>query len=395
MRAQPKESSKEELSPPKLVIFDTHPIQYRSPVFAALNRLAPATQVYFFSDTFREFDKSPRDSFNIPLKKGFTNKTLRYSNPFVFWIAVRKILCPGRKQDRPTAALIYGYYLWEHWLIWLQCKLSGTPILFVGETFSLQGDRWRGAIKRFILPILFRTFSQIITIGKKNRRHYESLGVSKKRLTEAHYCVDGAFFELETAVAERARHQMRERYQIPCDAFVMLFVGRLFDRKRPEDALEIHRLLCSSHPSLHTLIVGAGELESHLREAASHTPRLTLTGFLDQRTIRDLYCAADCLIVPSQFETWGLVVNEAMHAGIVPVVTDTCGVAGDLVVAGETGVIFKLGEPESAARQIAGLIDNPRLLRSMANAGKKLVNQEFSVDQFAEAILGALQRTSR
>ncbi len=327
----------------------------------------------------------------MPLKVGFKNETLRYSNPFELARVVWRIL----KCESPDAVLIYGYYLWEHWLILFVARIARVPILFIGETFSLGSSRARMALKRAILPTLYRCMGAIIVIGVKNRAYYEKLGVQSPKLINARYCVDGAFFSPSPAQSNQARRTVRERYQIEPDAFVLLFVGRLFDRKRPRDVVEIQRRLQQVHPKLHTLMVGTGELESVLRQEALGISRITFTGFVDQAQIRDIYCASDCLIVPSEFETWGLVVNEAMHCGLPAVVTETCGAADDLVKRGETGFVYPVGGIEVAAQLVESLIVNPGLQALVAERARERVNGEFGVRQFALAIESAVKFVSR
>ena len=64
------------------------------------------------------------------------------------------------------------------------------------------------------------------------------------------------------------------------------------------------------------------------------------------------YAAADCLVLPSDSETWGLVTNEAMAAGVPCVVSDRVGCAPDLILPGETGELFPAGNCEALGRAL-------------------------------------------
>ena len=77
-------------------------------------------------------------------------------------------------------------------------------------------------------------------------------------------------------------------------------------------------------------------LTSDLRPLTSDTkPAASFTGFLNQTEISRAYVAADCLVLPSDYdETWGLVVNEAMASGLPCIISDRCGCAPDLGNAG-------------------------------------------------------------
>ena len=80
-----------------------------------------------------------------------------------------------------------------------------------------------------------------------------------------------------------------------------------------------------------------------LVELANHTPkvRAIMAGFQNQTQLSRFYHAADVFVLPSRVgETWGLVVNEALHHGLPCVVSDRVGCAPDLVIPDETGEIF-------------------------------------------------------
>ena len=78
------------------------------------------------------------------------------------------------------------------------------------------------------------------------------------------------------------------------------------------------------------LFVGDGVLAERVQASISPANGV-VTGFVNQSDLPIYYHAADILVLPSDEETWGLVVNEAMAAGTLPVVSDKVGCAPDLV----------------------------------------------------------------
>ena len=100
------------------------------------------------------------------------------------------------------------------------------------------------------------------------------------------------------------------------------------------------------------VLVGSGELEDALREAATSELEVPVhfAGFKNQSELPQYYVGADLLVLPSDGgETWGLVVNEAMACGLPAVVSDAVGCAPDLIDAGETGEVFPMGDIEALA----------------------------------------------
>ena len=74
-----------------------------------------------------------------------------------------------------------------------------------------------------------------------------------------------------------------------------------------------------------------------------------MLGFRNQKEMPRIYSLADVVVLPSETETWGLVVNEAMSCGVPVVVSDKVGCAPDLIVPGVTGYRFPVGRVPALA----------------------------------------------
>ena len=133
--------------------------------------------------------------------------------------------------------------------------------------------------------------------------------------------------------------------------FVVLFAGKLSRGKR---AIDVVRAVARLGPDAVLLIAGAGEQEpthSHW-ESQRLDVRTTWLGFVNQNDMGRVYACADCLVLPSQIDSWGLVVNEAMATGLPAIVGDRVGCAPDLVSPGETGEVFPTGGIDELTRAL-------------------------------------------
>ncbi len=373
----------------RLLLFDTHPIQYRSPVFTQLYQRHPDMKVWFFNDHFdgnrwwfHEVGKIPVQTWGLPLQQGFPNEIIGTSS-LGFWGAWKRFSAL-LDAEKPTRVAVYGYYLPEHWMLRLLCAYKRIPLIFVGETFESGKRGLRRWIKTPLRNFFFRGVWRFIAIGRKTADYYRRLGIGDARVVPAKYCVDLTFFRQTPEVAALTRTAWRTRHGIPADAFVVLFVGRLFERKRPQDVLEIQKALAGV-PGTYSVIVGNGPLEESLHRSAAGIPRLIWAGFQNQAGTRDAYYGCDVLLVPSEYETWGLVVNEAAACGLPAVLTDTCGVAGDLTIHGETGFVYRRADVGSALHWLSRLKEDRALCRTLGQAAKERVEKEFGIGQFAEA----------
>lgn len=381
-----------------LLVFDTHPIQYRTPVFLELFKKLPQFEVIFFNSRFdgkkwwyQEVDKIPKQEFGLALEEGYPNRVLETQNRSL--ISKIKILNQVLNDEKPRAILVYGYYQLEHWILRLLCAWKNIPILFVGETFDWRGSFLRKQLKNVFINYFFKRVAGFIAIGKKTFEYYLDWGVSPSKITQAKYCTDLAAFVLTEAEASVCRERTRKELGIPADAFILLFVGRLFDRKRPQDLLQIHHLL-QSEKNVHTVFVGNGELSNSLEKMAKGISNVHLIGFKNQKELKNFYYAADLLVVPSEFETWGLVVNEAFSCLLPALVTDQCGVAGDLVIKGKTGDVYSVGDCEAAVETIRKLLSDRPLAKTWGQNARALVLENYQPEQFADSILTAFQKAT-
>ncbi len=375
------------------LIFDTHPIQYRSPLFREVCRRDASVKVYFFQGAFdggkwwfKERGAIPKQTWEMPLQEGFPNEMLNLAaqSPWQRLQTLRRLL----QENRPRAIMLFGYYLPENWMLWFAAHAMKIPVVFLGETFQEDFLQLRTIVSRPLRIRFLKGLSRIVTIGRRNYDFYKKLGISESILVSGKYAVNNDFFLVGDAERATARARVRKELGIPDDAFVTLFVGRLFERKRPKDLFHIHQKVMKD-PRYHTVVVGNGPQEQFMKEITSGTERFHLVGFQNQGQTREYYCAADVLCVPSDFETWGLVVNEAFCAGIPAIVTEDCGVAGDLVMPGETGFVFPVGDVDAAVRHLSHLLDGSWDAKSMGQKARERVSHEFSLDQLASAVLKA------
>ena len=146
----------------------------------------------------------------------------------------------------------------------------------------------------------------------------------------------------------------RRRHRIPQDAFVIGHVGRLAPEKNLRFlARSVARVLVS-HPRAHFLVVGAGPSESDIRQAcveAGVVGRLHLAGKQMMPALADAYHAMDLFAFASESETQGMVLAEAMAAGLPVVAIDAPG-AREVVADGHNGRLLSAPGEELFARAL-------------------------------------------
>ena len=140
------------------------------------------------------------------------------------------------------------------------------------------------------------------------------------------------------------------------------------------------------------LYVGDGSLRSEIerRLRPRLQQRLIMPGFVNQSALGSFYAAADIFVLPSERETWGLVVNEAQQFALPVIVSDRVGCRHDLVVEGETGFVFPVGDLEALAARLRQLLASRGLRESMGAAGRQRVLTSYTPEAAVRGIATAM-----
>jgi glycosyltransferase involved in cell wall biosynthesis len=148
-------------------------------------------------------------------------------------------------------------------------------------------------------------------------------------------------------------------------------------------------------PSGELWIVGDGELLPDVRDAVARNPRIRYLGHRTSDELSDLYGEADVLVLPSLYEVWGIVVNEALMHGLPVVTTTGVGAATDLIEPGVTGLIVRPGDPTELAAAMLEVAWWPASQLSRVAEVNAMKIDAWSVDRAADGILGACELATR
>jgi len=140
-------------------------------------------------------------------------------------------------------------------------------------------------------------------------------------------------------------------------------------------------------------------MEQQLRETVRQRqlPNVTFAGFANQQQLPSLYAASDVFAMPSENETWGLVLNEAMASGLAPVASEEVGAAADLIQHGRTGFVFPNRDWIKMQTCVGRLVTDSRLRTEMGHAAAArslMYSYEASVTGILHALssLGVYKR---
>jgi glycosyltransferase involved in cell wall biosynthesis len=173
-----------------------------------------------------------------------------------------------------------------------------------------------------------------------------------------------------------------------------LFIGQFEERKGLTDLLDAFAAV--DDPTVHLRLVGNGSLEGEIARRAALDPRIKVVGYLPQSDLPEALRRARCLVLPSittalDRETWGLVVNEAMHASVPVVATDAVGAAaGGLVESDRNGLIVPERDVPALAAALRRLTHDPALAAAMGDRARQDVSR-FNHSAMADAFTAAVE----
>lgn len=371
-----------------LAILASHPIQYHVPIWQQLAaRVQVPFEVWYLTahGVTPTFDKEFGTVFSWDIESLAEYPYCFPDEPVPeqlggFWqtgmpAAYRKRLLSGEV----TALFVPGWNLLACWEAVFIAKRLGIPVWIRGDSNDLKPDPWlKGMVKRLLLGAYFRRVSHCLYVGLANRRLYEQYGMAAGQLCPGPHAVDNRRFASQAHALRGQREALRARLGIPPSAFCVLFAGKFIPKKRPGDIFAVLKALHGGDGELqyHALFAGTGELGSVLRQSSqvcfdaeygvsepstddSKKPKASFMGFLNQTEISQAYVAADILILPSNNETWGLVVNEALASGLSAIVSDTCGCAEDLIIPLDPALCYPMGDIPALARAIQHAAEQP------------------------------------
>jgi glycosyltransferase involved in cell wall biosynthesis len=385
----------------RVAFLTSHPIQYHAPLFRALARRPDVDLTVLFGTdqgarAYRDAGFGATVQWDVPLLDGYPHVILpnlnRRGTSAGFLGLVNPAVIGALRRGRFDALIVHGWAHATNWLAFLTARALGLPLLLRGESNGLREPRgWRRPVKGLALRWLFGGTAAFLAIGSLNREFYRRHGVPANRIFTVPYAVDNDFFRRAADVLVPQRDALRRQEGIPAGATVFMFCGKLTPVKRPLDLLAAFERLAAADRAV-LLYVGDGPLRGAIERRAAGRPQVRVTGFRNQTEMPRYYALADVLVLPSEFEPWGLVVNEALNFGLRVIASDQVGAAPDLVQGEDHGQVVPVGDVTALGRALHACLQcpdpRPRL------HGKRVIDA-WGIDAAVDGIVEALAASER
>jgi hypothetical protein len=319
------------------------------------------------------------EKYNSEVMTVFPNKKL---NDIENWRLFYQVLTT-LNEIKPDVLAICGYseigmlaaLIWGIWHKKITVLMSA----------SKEDDAPRSWLSELIKSQIINQFNAALVGGKPQKRYLIKLGMDP----------DKVFFGYNVVGNDDFQKDKLEKFCSPLDKSYFLAINRFVPKKNLVNLIKAYANYRQSqgNEAWNLVLCGDGELRLQLEKQVdelSIREYVHLPGFLQQEQILPYFAHAKCFIHASIQEQWGLVVNEAMAAGLPVIVSNRCGCFEDLVIEGVNGFGFNPENHEELTHLMIKVSSEKVDLELMGKASLKHI-QKYSPDYFAQGLKSAIK----
>jgi glycosyltransferase involved in cell wall biosynthesis len=258
------------------------------------------------------------------------------------------------KENDIKFVLMMGYNDIGRMRIIRWCRRNRVPCFMFGDS-NIHGDTrggLKGFVKKQIVSRIVKSCGGIFSCGSLGKAYFLKYGAKPDRIFYFPYEPD---YGLIQNLPYKAVADVRQRFALNPNRRRIVYSGRLVAVKRVDLLFAAFIAVANDRPEWDLVIVGNGPYREQL--AAMIPPALSgrfiWAGFVDdQAVVSAIYRTSDVLVLPSDYEPWALVINEAAAAGLAIISSSVVGAAAELVRDGVNGKLFTPGSSSELGQAI-------------------------------------------
>src|SRR2546422_2289542 len=369
-------------NPCRVAVLATHPIHYQIQLYRRLAQVPGMDVTMLFCSRFglnRQIDPTfgievqwYDESILDGCKYKFLENPLWERGPTSVYATISPSVFKEITSHPYNVVLIQSYAGVTEWIAVAAAIKQSCHVLFRGETVLKSGSlHARDAFRWMPIKILAKWVSIFLPIGTRSREFYLHYGIPQERLILSPYAVDNNYFFSQARLFKNMKRELRESLGIDGELPVVLFVSKMTPRKRPLDLLKAFDKL---QEDAFLLFVGDGPLRAEIEGyvASRQLRNVRCAGFQRQETLPQFYAVGDVFVLPSEYEPWGLVVNEAMCFSLPIITTHGVAAAADLVKT-ENGFLYEAGNVKALEAALRILVSGAERRLEMGRQSSKIV----------------------
>lgn len=373
----------------KVLIITNIPNAYRIPLFNEIHRkyleLGIELKVVFGTKGFRRI-KSVVDlndcKFSYEILRSINFPLLNKEKIICTYSGLYKLL----RQYNPDKIITIGYSL-ATMKLWLRSFFKKTPYIIWSGSIPKNGKN-NSILRKIQRSILIRRAIGAIAYGTKAKEYFASLGMPTDKIFIAINTVDTGFFEEQTKKIRMAQEPKQIKH--------LTYVGYLTKRKNVQKLLDVVATLSLKRKDFVLDIIGDGKERKKLEwfVAKNHiSPFVTFHGFKQKKELPPFLATSNCFLFQTDFDIWGLVLNEAMAAEIPCIASVNAGAVYDLIKESETGFVVDFSDVQQTIKKINWLLDNPNEAKAIGQNASNFIKTKASLLNSVEGFTNAIQLT--
>ncbi len=370
----------------KVIVVTNIPNPYRIPLFNEMWRLCNDRKIEF--KVIFGAQNYARRKFVLDMKDCLFPYEILDSRKINFGnlekiVFIYKGLLNSLAKEKPDCVIINGFSIGTLRL-WWKSWFKNTPYIIWSGTVKSRGGKF-SFLRVFQRKMLRRRASAFVAYGQRAKEYLQELGAPSEKIFIARNTVDTRFFSEQTD---------RERLKISTDVRRMHFtyVGFIIRKKNLEQLLKAVKILSLQRTDFVLDLIGDGQdkiyFEDYVKVNALDKV-VHFAGFVQKSDLPGWLAKSSCFVFPSNYDIWGLVVNEAMSAALPCISSVHSGVTVDLIEDGKNGFAVDFSDPKLVAEKMNWMLNNREKANELGMNARKTVAEKASIHVSARGLLDA------
>jgi len=226
-------------------------------------------------------------------------------------------------------------------------------------------------LKKLYYFLKFKRINKVFTVGSESLSYFRKFNL--KKIINMPYAIN-------------LDHYQKKNYKNNKGKINFLYIGQLIERKGVIEMIDAFKKI-NKNLNCQLNIVGEGVLKEKLINLNKKNSRINFLNFMSQKKLIKFMYKNDILILPSKFDGWGVVVNQAFAAGMPVIGSKNAGAVNDYVVNNRNGLIINDISKYSIYSKIKFYIDNPyKIIKHGKYARKKIEKSLLNIKNSIKSI---------
>jgi glycosyltransferase involved in cell wall biosynthesis len=288
------------------------------------------------------------------------------------------------RREQPRVIVSNGFSIGTTKL-WKRSLVRPTSyVIWSGAILGESSEHW---LRRLHRKALIQRASAFVAYGSLARRYLLDLGAPPEDVTVGINTVDTGYFSRETERFNHAAGQNGKKR--------LLFIGELIPRKGADRLLPDIQKLARQRQDFVLDIVGSGSEQPKLEQMVQSLgikEYVNFVGFKQRHEMPYYMGRANCFVFPTRHDIWGLVLVEAMSAGLPCVSSLNAGATWDLIQDGKTGCAVDFSDSELVTQKLHWLLDHPEESKVIGQRARLFIEQEVTLKKSADGFVAAVEK---